>query len=173
MVRNFSFLFIILLICGCSSSKKIIVPDSLDATVVISGSVVNSSASEKGGTLVFGSFKPGAGAAADDETDQLSSMMIKGIKDALPENNKHFTVLTDDQKDSDCFLEGSIEDYGSKGHFSHLSVDGEIWLRETGEKIFWFQTSTLIDLKIQNPKTVAYQIGVAIAHFIGSHNLKE
>ena len=49
---------------------------------------------------------------------------------------------------------------------AHLSVDGEIWLRETGEKIFLFQTSIMIDLKTQNPKTVAYQIGVAIAHFI-------
>ena len=26
----------------------------------------------------------------------------------------------------------------------------------------------VIDLKTQNPKTVAYQIGVGIAHFIGS-----
>ena len=173
VVKNLSFLFIILLICGCSSSKKVIVSNPLNATVVITGWVVNPSAFEKGGTLILGSFKPGGGAAADDETDQLSSMMIKGIKDTFPEDNTHFTISTDDQKDSDCFLEGHIEDYGRKGYFSHLSVDGEIWLRETGEKIFFFQTSTLINLKIQNPKTVAYQIGVAIAHFIGSHSPKE
>jgi hypothetical protein len=168
VVKNLSFLFIILLVCGCSSSKKVIITDSLNATPVITGSVVNASAFERGGTLVLGSFKPGSGAAADDETDQLSSLMIKGIKDTLPGDNTHITIQSDDQKDSDLYLEGYIENYESKGHFAHLSVDGEIWFRETGEKIFLFQTSVTIDLKNQDPKTVAYQIGAAIAHFIGS-----
>ena len=169
VVKNLSFLLIMLLICGCSSSKKMVVSDSLDETPVIAGSVINPSAFEKGGTLVFGLFKPGAGAAADDETDQLSSMLIKGIKDILPQENTNFTIQADDQKDSDLYLEGYIEDYGRKGRSSHLSIDGEIWLRETGEKIFLFQTSTMIDLKKHDPQAVAYQMGVAIAHFIGSH----
>jgi len=169
VVRNLSFLLIILLICGCSSSKKVTVPVSLDATVVVTGSVINASSFEKGGTLLLGSFKPGSGAAADDETDRLSSLMIKGIKDTLPEGKTQFAIPPDDQKDSDFFLEGYIEDYGRRGHFSHLSVDGEIWLRETGEKIFSFQTTTLINLKTQEPAAVAYQMGVAIAHFIESH----
>ena len=144
-------------------------PVSLDATVVVTGSVINASSFEKGGTLLLGSFKPGSGAAADDETDRLSSLMIKGIKDTLPEGKTQFAIPPDDQKDSDFFLEGYIEDYGRRGHFSHLSVDGEIWLRETGEKIFSFQTTTLINLKTQEPAAVAYQMGVAIAHFIESH----
>ena len=103
MVRNFSFLFIrlgrisairrvrrcgslwliILLICGCSPSKRIIVSTTLNTIPVITGSVVNSSAFDKGGTLFLGSFKPGTGAAANDETDQLSAMMIKGIKEDM------------------------------------------------------------------------------------------
>ena len=168
VVRNLLFLFIILLVGGCSSSKKIIVSDSLDATPVITGSVVNPSAFEKGGTLILGVFKPGAAAAADDETDQLSSMLIKGIKDTLPGSNTHFIIQTDDQKESDFYLDGYIEDYGHKGHSSHLSLDGEIWLRETGEKVLLFQTSTMINLKTKDPNTVAYQIGVAIAQFIAS-----
>ena len=169
MVKNLSFLLIILLICGCSSSKKVLILGSLDSTVVVTGGVINSSSFEKGGILVLGSFKPGVGATADDETDQLSSLMIKGIKDTFPEGNTQFTIPPDDQKDSDFFLEGYIEDYGRRGHFSHLSVDGEIWLRETGEKIFSFRTTTLINLKTQEPAAVAYQMGVAIAHFIESH----
>jgi hypothetical protein len=177
VVKNLSFLFIILFICGCSPSKKIILADSLDATPVVTGSVINASAFEKGGTLVFGSFKAGPGAEAGDETDQLSLMITKGIKETLPEDNTHFSIQADDQKDSDCYLDGYIEDYGRDEHFSHmklrktqahLSVDGEVWLRETGEKIFSFQTAIVIDLKTQNPKIAAYQLGVAIAHFIGS-----
>jgi hypothetical protein len=170
VVKNLSFLLIILLICGCSSSKKIIVSKPSGENFVVTGAVVNPSAFEKGGNLLLGSFKAGTGAAADDQTDQLSLMMMNGIRDTLPVGNTHFIIPTDDQKDPDCFLEGHIEDYGHKGHFSHLSVSGEIWLRETGEKIFFFQISAMIDLKTQDPNTVAYQIGVAIAHFIGSQH---
>ena len=177
MVKNLSFFIIILLICGCSASKKTIIADSLDETPVITGSVVNASAFQKGGTLVLGSFKPGVGAAADDETDRLSAMMIKGIKDTLPEDNTHFTLTTDNPNGSDFFLEGYIDDYGRDKHYSpvklrknqvHLSIDGQIWLRETGEKVFLFQTACIIDLKTQNPNTVAYDIGISIAHFITS-----
>ena len=170
MVKYLSFLIIILLLSSCASSKKTIVADALDVSPMVTGSVLNSSALAKGGNLALGSFKAGTGAAANDETDQLSWMMIKGIKDTLPEDNTHFKITSDDQKDADCLLEGYIEDYGSKGHKAHLSIDGEIWLRDTGEKILLFQTSINIDLKKQNPKTVAYQIGVAIAHYIGSHS---
>ena len=169
MIKNISILLLAILICGCSTTKKSIVSDSLDAIPVITGSVVNQAAFQKGGSLVLGTFQPGSGAAADDETDQLSSMLIKGIKDILPQENTNFTIQADDQKDSDLYLEGYIEDYGRKGRSSHLSIDGEIWLRETGEKIFLFQTSTMIDLKKHDPQAVAYQMGVAIAHFIGSH----
>ena len=169
VVKNLSFLFIILLISGCSSSKKILVSDSLDGTPVISGSVVDLSSFQKGGSLGLGLFKAGSGAAADDETDQLSFMMIKGIKDTLPQDNTPFNIATDAQKDPDLYLDGHIDDYGRKGHSAHLSVDGEIWLQESGEKVFLFQTSIVINLKTQNPKTVAYQIGVAIAHFISAH----
>jgi len=171
VVKNLCFLLIILLCCGCSSSKKKIIAESLDATAVITGSVVNSSAFTKGGTLVLGAFKAGTNAAADDETDQLSSMMIKGIRETLPEDNTTFSIQAADSKDPDCFLEGYIDEYAQKGNKARFSIDGEIWLRSTGEKILVFQTSTVINLKNQDPKTAAYQIGVAIAHFIGSHNI--
>ncbi|MBF0571910.1 MAG: hypothetical protein HQL12_08595 [Candidatus Omnitrophica bacterium] len=177
MVKYLSLLFIFLLVSGCSSSKKIIVSSSADDIPVVTGSVLNSLAFEKGGTLVLGSFKPGTGAEANDETDQLSLMMIKGIKDTLLADNLRFTISEDDQKKSDFYLEGHIEDYGRDVHFTHLklrqnqvhlSIDGEIWLRETGEKVFLFKSSALIDLKIKNSKIAAYQMGVAIARLLGS-----
>ena len=145
---------------------------------MVRGSVVNASIFEKGGSLALGAFKPGAGAAADDETDQISSIIIRGIKDTLPGENTPFTVSGEDQNSTDTFLEGFIENYGRdelaarqklRKNQVFLSIDGEIWSHQTGEKIFSFQTSCVINLKTQNPKTVAYQMGVAIAQFIGSH----
>jgi hypothetical protein len=179
VVKNCSFLIIILLICGCASSKKIIVSDSLDATPVITGSVVNAPALQKGGTVMLGAFSPGPGAAANDDTDELSSMMMKGIKDALPQENTHFIISTDAQKEPDYLLEGSIDEYGHDVHVPHLklhknqnflSVTGDLWFQNTGEKVLLFQTSIVIDPKTQNSNTAAYQIGVAIAHFIGLHS---
>lgn len=179
MLKNILLLFIFLIFTGCSTPKKLIVADYLDATPVVTGSVVNASAFAKGGSLVLGSFKPGVGAEANDDTDELSWMIVKGIKDTLPEDNTNFKISPLDQGDSDFTLEGYIDDFGRDSHFTHvklrdtqihLAIDGEIWLRETGEKVFLFQTSTVIDLKLQNPKTVAYEMGVAIAHFIGSHS---
>lgn len=145
-----------------------VVTGPLDPGPVVTGSVISASAFEKGGTLALGSFKAGPGAEADDETDQLSRTMIKGIKDTLPEDHTRFVLQTNDPKASDFFLDGYIEDYGRKGHLAHLSVDGEIWLRETGEKILSFQTSVVIDFKTRDPGSAAYQIGAAIAKYIGS-----
>ena len=154
--------------CGCASSKKMIITESLDETPVITGSIVNPAVFEKGGSLILGSFKPGSNAAADDTTDHLSMMIIKGINDTLPAINNPFTIVSDDQKNTDCVLEGYIEDYSKKGNAYILSVDGEIWLKATGEKIFLFQTSAIIKIKTQNPNTIAYEIGIAVAHYIGS-----
>jgi hypothetical protein len=168
VIRNYSFLFLILLVCGCSSSKNTIVAQPLDTSPTVTGSILDSSAFAKGGTLLLDAFRAGPGAAADDETDQLSRLMIKGIKEVLS-NDKHFTVILDRQQDSDYFLEGYIENYGRlKGHLNQFTVDGNIWLRSTGDKVFLLQSSVTIDLKKQDPRTVAYQMGQAIGSFIQS-----
>ena len=169
MPRKLSILLLILFLTSCLSVKKTIVSNSLDAVPVVSGAVVNADEFQKGGSLNFDSFKPGPGAAADEVTDQLSFMITKGIKDTLPEDNTRFRI-PEAAGDADYTLDGYIEDYGQKGHMAHLSIDGQIWSKASGNKIFVFQTAVLIDLKSQTPKTVAYQIGIAIAHFIGSHS---
>ncbi len=181
MGKKLLFLFIFFLICGCSTAKKAIPPKSLTNdridTPVVTGSLINSEAFKKGGALLLGSFKPGEGAAADEKTDRLSLMLIKGIQDALPQEKTHFTIAQDDETNPDLLLEGFIENYGHeriphlvlRKNEVYLSVDGEIWMRETGEKIFSFETHAVINLKDQDPSDVAYQMGVAIARFIGSY----
>ena len=171
------FLVFILIFCGCSSSKNTIIADSLDATPVISGAVVNASLMARGGSLVLGAFKPGAGAVADDQTDQISGMILKGIRDALPENAPAFKIQSNSKATPDYILEGIIENYGRTGPSPHplrknqifMSVDGNIWLTQTGEKILLFRTSIIIDLKTQNSISEAYQVGAAIARFIGTN----
>jgi hypothetical protein len=177
VLKNLSLLLIIFILGGCSASTKIVIPNHSDEAPFVTGSVVNSSAFAKGGTLVLKSFKAGDGAAADEETDRLSSMVIKGITDTLPGENTKFTFQTQDPDDSDFYLAGHIENYGDASSVHnmglrknqvYLSLDGEIWLRETGEKVLLFQTSTIFNLKTQDPTAEAYQIGVGIAHYIGS-----
>ncbi len=151
--------------------------DSLNATPVVTGSVINPSAFAKGGMLFLGAFKPGRGAAADAETDEASSMIVKGISDVLPAVNTSFIVSTDPEQQPEYLLEGHIEEYGRPKSSSGpklrkdqvvLSVNGEIWIWKTGEKICSFQTSVTLDRKKDDPRVIAYQIGVAISHFIRS-----
>jgi hypothetical protein len=180
VVKYLSLLFIIVLIGACATSKRAPVshtpaapqaPTEPQAPVAvapqISGSVLTSSLFTRGGSLSLGSFKAGTGAAANDETDDLSARIMQGIHDILPGMGTVFS-LADNPTESDYVLEGYIENYTKRGSVANLSVDGEIWLQSTGEKIFVFQTSMVIDLKKQEPKSVAYQIGEAIARFMAT-----
>ena len=41
-------------------------------------------------------------------------MLVKGIKDTLLEEKTRFSIVEDDQKNSDFYLEGYIEEYGQR-----------------------------------------------------------
>ncbi|MBF0504958.1 MAG: hypothetical protein HQL14_07645 [Candidatus Omnitrophica bacterium] len=180
MIKKLSFLLLFTVICGCSSTKKIDHSHLFTKAPVVTGSLINATAFQREGSLVLGVFKPGPDAAANDETDRLSLMLIKGIKETLlQEKTAHFKILDDDQKNPDFVMDGYIEGYTKAGRFSHLlwhknearlSVDGEIWLQKTGEKIFMFQASEVINLNNQNSLSAAYQMGAAIAEFISKYD---
>lgn len=168
-----SVLALVVMVCGCSSGRTQLVSESLDLVPLVSGSVVNSLAVAKGGHIGLGAFRPGAGAAANEQTDELSQMLVAGIRDSLLSTHTQFTLGKDAQRDPDCILEGTIENYGRQagailGAHDRMSlvINGNIWLRDTGEKILLFQGSVVIDAKRQDPKTSAYQMGVAVARFI-------
>jgi len=163
VVKNLLFLCVLLLIGGCCFTKKIIPSSDVFNVPEVTGSLVNKTAFERGGSLVVGVFKPGSGAAANEETDGLSSMLMKGVKETLINRNARFTVAAPDQNNSEFALDGYIQEYTAKGHKAHLSLDGEIYLRETGEKVFLFQTSFRFNTKNQDPMVVAYRMGEAIA----------
>ena len=110
MNQFYLLIIIIPLISGCTSSKKIIVSQALDAIPAVTGSIINPSVFDTGGTLALGTFKPGANASADDQTDKLSSMIIKGFKDVFSSQSNHFTLQKGNINDSDAVLEGFIAD---------------------------------------------------------------
>jgi len=83
VVKKLPFLFILFLICGCHAAQKTFLSHPYPDIPAVSGSVINHAAFERGGTLGVSVFKPGPGAAANEETDRLSSMLVKGVKDTL------------------------------------------------------------------------------------------
>ena len=163
-----------LVCCSCAHVRPIEHPVAIDRAAV-TGSVINAQSFHKGGTLALSAFKPGPGAAANEQTDRLSLMLIKGIKESLSQHNTPFMLADGNDNSPNFVMAGYIEDYAqSPGVSRHilrkneaaLSVDGEIWFQETGEKVFIFQGVTNINLKKEDPMAKAYQLGRAIGDAI-------
>ncbi len=156
---------------------------SFAATIPVSGSVVDSTSLLAGGLLAFAEFKPGPGAVADEQTDRISLMLIKGIKDAMSVHTSALSIAGEDQlNQADFLLDGHIEEFSKSGKLSrlvmrknevYLSVEGEIWRQESGAKVLVFSSSAVINVKKEKPAEVAYQMGKAIGDFISTHSLKE
>ncbi len=158
-------------------------PITFAAQIPVTGSVVDSTVLAKGGLMAFAEFKPGPGAVADEQTDKISLMLIKGIRESLLTHASSLSLIDADQLDrADFLLEGHIEEFSRSGKLSrlvmrkneaYLAVDGEIWRQDSGAKVLVFATSAIINVKKQKPAEVAYQMGLAIGDFISTHSLKE
>lgn len=152
------------------------------AQALVSGAVIDEPVLLKGGSLVLASFKPGPGAEANDQTDKISVMLIKGIEEVLATNDVPF-ILKEGQEDEDAdfVLDGFIEEFTRSGKMSrlmlknqaHLSVDGGIWSQLSGTKVLVFSSSAIINMKKEKPVDVAYRMGRAIGRYISQRASKE
>ena len=139
----------------------------------VSGDIVNASRLNSGGKLGLAVFKAGPGAQSDEQLDQISLMLIKGINERLQEHQTSL-IVTDDEDSADLILQGYVEEFFQPGKFDRwvkhknrcrLSVSGEIWQRDTGTKVLTFASSQTIPLKAQH-LDIAYRMGQAIGDFI-------
>jgi hypothetical protein len=144
----------------------------------VGGIVLDQSLLSQGGDLALGPFKPGDQAEANDETDRISSMILKGIKDYFDSQHTSLHVVDATQTHPKFVLEGYIHEFSKAGKMSRmmmrpnkdvLRIEGEIWLIPSGQRLAGFSANKKFDPKKEKPFDVAYALGHDIAEFIVSH----
>src|SRR4029079_12226566 len=74
----------------------------------VTGAVMDSEILAQGGDLALVPFKAGDQAEANDETDRISMMILKGIKDSLDQQNTSLHVIDASQTHPKVALQGYI-----------------------------------------------------------------
>jgi len=120
---------------------------------------------EKGGTLLLGSFKRGPARQLMMRLTDCLRWWSRGSRIPCLKARRSLLFHQMIKKIRIFFSRGLYWRLWARGHFSHLSVDGEICFGRLGEKYFLFQTTTLINLKIKTCSRCLSD-GCAIAHLL-------
>jgi len=161
-MKRLPLILAVIFLSGCFTH----LPFKRDTAVPLpefSGNVVDAAKLKTAAKLGFSSFRAGPQAAADDQLDRLSLMLIKGIKDSL-EAKKVSLATTDQEEGADVVMDGYIEEFSRK----RFSVSGELWDKETGAKVLVFGASRVLRPKKDNPMDTAYEVGTVIGDYIAA-----
>ena len=95
--------------------------------------LVDAAALKSGGKIAFTPLKAGARASADEQSDRVSLMIIKGIVNRLAQGGTSLIVAAPEDEPNLVF-QGYIEELSRR----RLAISGEIWLSSTGAKVLTF-----------------------------------
>lgn len=182
MIKAFQSLVIVSALCVLASCahapvhKEVKAPEQSQVT-----GFADSKTLSKGGDLALVPFNAGEKAEANDETDRLAMMILKGIKDSLDQNNL-IHVVDASQTHPKFGLQGYIQEFSKPGKLSKitmrhgldcLSLEGEMWEVSTGQRVAGFSVKQKFDPHHEKPIDVAYRLGQGIGRFIIEHTKKE
>ncbi len=169
-------LFGLLTLISCTHTPVVKVSQDLEA---VKGIVLNSAILAQGGNLALVPFRAGSSAEANEETDHLSMMILKGIKEGIEAQKTSLQIVDASETQPKIALQGYIEEFAKTGKLSRmmmrpnrdsLSLVGEVWLVSNGERLVNFTANKKFNPKKQKPVDIAYDLGKEIGDFIGSHS---
>jgi hypothetical protein len=183
MVYRLLMIFSLVFCVSCGHKKAVIQDEVESLSASLSGAapeVTGSALEEKvlSGKLALTPFRAGPKAFANEETDQISMMALRGIKESLDEQSTSITVVDTEGTKPDIALQGYIEEYSKSGRMSRMMlkanknsmiIEGEVWLISTGQRLLVFTAKKKFNPKKEKPLNVAYQLGRGIGEFIGKH----
>ena len=127
---------------------------------------------KKGGRILVVPFTPDVNAAADDELDRVSLMIVKGIADSL-DTSSRFRVLDSGNADTaDLILHGRVMTMQETGRLKklatfknkkYIAVEGKMVDVKSGRIVFLFSDAKTT----QNKKQTFIDLGSFIGHDIG------
>ena len=108
--------------------------------------LVDAAALKSGGKIAFTPLKAGARASADEQSDRVSLMIIKGMADRIAQSRTSLIIAAPEDEPNLVF-QGYIEELLQNSRFKRLvlrrdkgrlAISGEIWLSLTGAKALTF-----------------------------------
>jgi hypothetical protein len=170
------FVCMISLCLSCAHSSK--VSKSEEMLPVVTGAVVSSELLIKGGDLALVAFKAGPKAEANDELDRISLTILKGVKESLDNQKTSLRIIAPNEGQPAVVMEGYIQDFSKPGRISRvmlrpnhycLSVEGELWLSTTGQRLLNFSAQKDFNPKKEKLVDVAFKMGKEIGNFVAEH----
>jgi hypothetical protein len=107
---------------------------------------VDAAALKSGGKIAFTPLKAGPQTSADEQSDRVSLMIIKGIANRLAQGGTSLIVAAPEDEPNLVF-QGYIEELLQNSRLKRLvlrrdkgrlAISGEIWLSSTGAKVLTF-----------------------------------
>lgn len=168
-------IFPIVILFGCTSVQVKTAPVSQPQKLVEVNTVIDKEALQKGGRLLIVPFKAGAGVAADEETNRISLMFVKGMSEAVESGFSFKLASSVTAQDFDFILKGYITEIsqssGPKRWFSgskrkSLGIEGKIVEYKTDHVVYHFSRRQVLEDKEKDLKSVAYDLGREVGQFV-------
>lgn len=163
-------------LCGCTLAAKERVLVKGAKSSARTDKIIDKDALQKGGKLLIVPFKPGAGVAADEETNRIALMFVKGMTEAVETGSSSLKIVASGEAaDADFIIKGYItktaEIKGMKRWLPgsgkiQLGIEGKIVDVRTDLIVYHFSRNQIAQKKEKDFKAMAYDLGKEVGQFV-------
>ena len=184
-IRLAVFLGILFFLSGCAwlglsksavGNQGIFEEAAVDNTFVKTGKVIDAARLKNGGKLLVVPFPAGVNVAADERSDTIALMIVKGIADELKETR--FQVLDDaSARQADLVITGHVTAVGGPARWDKwllkksentVTIEGRMVDAASSATVLIFTHSIQAPARRQDQPQLGYDIGKDIGRFIVS-----
>lgn len=145
---------------------------------VKTGKIIDAERLKRGGKLLIVPFKAGVDVEANEQSDKIALMIVKGIADELKEHGPSFQILgSDNAQKADFIMTGYVTTVAEPSRLARwilmksqrtLSVEGRMVEAASNKTIMFFTDSAHAGRRDQWPAQPGHDIGNDIGRFIVS-----
>ena len=182
--RFFSFFLVLFFVSGCAwfgffkkaVDNKTFQDASVTGPFVETDKIVDAERLKKGGKLLVVPFPSGANVMADQRSDKIALMIVKGIADELKESR--FKVLDNtNAQEAELIITGHLTGVEKSFKWNHwllktpqntVSIEGRMVDATSNATVAVFMHTTKASAREKDPAQLGYDIGRDIGRYIMS-----
>ena len=148
----------------------------MQAPFVETGKILDGAALRKGARVLIVPFKAGAGVPANENSDRIALMIVKGIADAFTESGSTLQVLgAENAHEADFVMTGHITEIAMPSKFDRwlfktprnaVGVEGRLTGAASKEIVLVFTDRIQEHSRKKNHDQLGYDVGKDIGRFI-------